>query len=194
MIELNKKTQQDFLNREWVQRLLDAGVDMSDAKYVIAKDLEFPWVGATDTDYIYYKDKVVGDDKWYKNVKHLLETIKIIKEDDHINWQTQILPTYTVSELLYKLHEYIYPTIGGKEFSGGLTMLKDAPFYVFYYKLKSKEYDKSKPYDEQLKEWNEDYIYAEFEYPIESLASLLIQCHKKDIGLKTKDTGNISDK
>ena len=105
MIELNSKTQQDFLNREWVQRLLDAGIDMSDAKYVIAKDLEFPWVEATDTDYIYYKDKVVGDDKWYKNVKHLLETIKIIKEDDHINWQTQTLPTYTVSELLYKLRE-----------------------------------------------------------------------------------------
>ena len=34
MIELNSKTQQDFLNREWVQRLLDAGVDMSDAKYL----------------------------------------------------------------------------------------------------------------------------------------------------------------
>ena len=40
MIELNSKTQQDFLNREWVQRLLDAGVDMSDAKYCICKHLE----------------------------------------------------------------------------------------------------------------------------------------------------------
>lgn len=37
MIKLNKKTQQDLLNREWVQRLLDAGVNMSDAKYVIAR-------------------------------------------------------------------------------------------------------------------------------------------------------------
>ena len=37
MIELNEKTQQDFLNREWVQRLLDAGVDMSDAKYCIIR-------------------------------------------------------------------------------------------------------------------------------------------------------------
>ena len=35
MIELNKKTQQDFLNRDWVQRLLDAGVNMDDAKYCI---------------------------------------------------------------------------------------------------------------------------------------------------------------
>ena len=37
MIELNSKTQQDFLNREWVQKLLDAGVDMSDAYYGIAR-------------------------------------------------------------------------------------------------------------------------------------------------------------
>lgn len=41
MIELNKKTQQDFLNREWVNRLLGAGVDMSDAKYSIAHVKEF---------------------------------------------------------------------------------------------------------------------------------------------------------
>jgi len=167
MIELNSKTQQDFLNREWVQRLLDAGVDMSDAKYCIYR--------SNGTDYIDYCLPY--------------DTIK----DSQIK-SISIVPTYTVSELLYKLHEWIYPTIDGKEFSGGLTMLKDAPFYVFYYKLKSKEYDKSKPYDEQPKEWNEDYIYAEFEYPIESLASLLIQCHKKDIGIAKKDTGDISDK
>jgi hypothetical protein len=37
MIELNEKTQQDFLNREWVQRLLDIGVDVSDAKYCIIR-------------------------------------------------------------------------------------------------------------------------------------------------------------
>ena len=29
MIELNSKTQQDFLNREWVEKLLKAGVDMN---------------------------------------------------------------------------------------------------------------------------------------------------------------------
>jgi hypothetical protein len=38
MIELNSKIQQDFLNREWVHKLLDAGVDMSDAYYGIGKD------------------------------------------------------------------------------------------------------------------------------------------------------------
>ena len=164
MIELNSKTQQDFLNREWVQKLLDAGVDMSDAKYAL-QELD-------GKDHIIY----VGN---YKETPYMM---------------VDIVPTYTVSELLYKLHEYIYPVINGKEFSGGLTMLKDAPFYMFYYKLKSKEYNNNKPYDEQPSEWNEDYLYAEYEYPIESLASLLIQCHQKDIGLKTKDTGNISDK
>lgn len=69
MIELNEKTQQDFLNREWVQRLLKAGVDMSDAKYCIVYDGN----GNDAVDLIY-------------------------------NWQlSEYLPTYTVSELLYKL-------------------------------------------------------------------------------------------
>lgn len=165
MIELNSKTQQDFLNREWVQRLLDAGVDMSDAKYLIG-NLPFE---DTPEDYVYLVTDIRDDMK-------------------------NQVPTYTVSELLYKLHEWVYPKIDGKEFSGGITMLKDAPFYMFYYKLRSKEYDPNKTYASQPKEWNEDYLYAEFEYPIESLASLLIQCHTKDIGLVRKDTGDISDK
>ena len=57
MIELNSKTQQDFLNREWAQRLLDAGVDMSDGKYIIAKDKLSKYDDEPDlTDYIWYKD------------------------------------------------------------------------------------------------------------------------------------------
>ena len=168
MIELTKKTQQDFLNREWVQRLLDAGVNMSDAKYCIYAYKGFP----EEEQYVALTDDI---DEVHAGVKILC-------------------PTYTVSELLYKLHEWVYPKIDGKEFSGGITMLKDAPFYMFYYKLRSKEYDPNKTYASQPKEWNEDYLYAEFEYPIESLASLLIQCHTKDIGLVRKDTGDISDK
>lgn len=149
MIELNKKTQQDFLNREWVQKLLDAGVDMSDAKYCIVE---------------YHNYDVV----FYKN--------SIFTTNEPI---TNIIPTYTVSELLYKLHEWIYPTIDGEEYSGGLKVLKDAPFYFAYYDLKNEE-GKEKTTE----------FYAEAEYPIESLASLLIQCHSKGEG----DTGNISDK
>jgi hypothetical protein len=163
MIELNSKTQQDFLNREWVQRLLDAGVDMSDAKYCIMKDK------LQDHYYIALDKDIKGE---YTEILCM--------------WD-RIMPTYTVSELLYKLHEWIYPTIDGKEYNGGLTMMKDAPFYMFYYKLR---HDNGYLPDDI----NEDYIYAESEYPIESLAMILIQCHKKDIGIKVKDTGDISDK
>lgn len=167
MLELNSKTQQDFLNREWVQKLLDVGVDMSDAYY------ELNWE--------YLEDKV-----WVKS-----------KKEKRIG--SMHLPTYTVSELLYKLHEWIYPTIDGKRFSGGLTFLKDAPFYVFYYNLHSENYDPRKLSNEQPDEWDESFM-GQCEYPIESLACLLIQCHKRDIGIKDEkgnqvsDTGNISDK
>lgn len=160
MIELNEKTQQDFLNREWVQRLLDAGVDMSDAKYCICKHIDSTELKG---DYVY------------------------LREDEHNNCYTiNVIPTYTVSELLYKLHEGIYPTIDGKEYNGGLTMMKDAPFYMFYYKLR---HDNGYLPDDI----NEDYIYAEAEYPIESLAMVLIQCHERDIGIKDKNI-DISDK
>ena len=152
MIELNEKTQQDFLNREWVQRLLDAGVDMSDAKYCI-------FTGESGKDYV-------------TTIRELAMQIS-----------SNIVNTYTVSELLYKLHEWIYPTIDGEEYSGGLIVAKDAPFYFAFYNLKNKEGKKKT-----------EKFFAEFEYPIESLASLLIQCHKKDIGIATKDTGNISNK
>jgi len=153
MIELNEKTQQDFLNRECVQKLLDAGVDMSDAKYYI--------VNLHNSDVIFYKYS-----KFTTN-----EPV------------ADIIPTYTVSELLYKLHEWIYPTIEGEEFSGGLKVSKDAPFYFAYYDLKNKR-------DKELTEE----FYAVAEYPIESLAMLLIQCHKKDVGIESKDTGDISNK
>ena len=166
MIELNKKTSQDFLNREWVQKLLDAGVDMSDAKYGLIHNPYF------HSDSVYYFNEGVKS-KYYINGRMV----------------TDILPTYTVSELLYKLHEWIYPTIDGKKYSGGLTMIKDAPFYIFYYDLERKEEFEG---DTNLKK--NTYIHAPFEYPIESLASLLIQCHKKDIGIETKDTGNINSK
>ena len=159
MIELNKKTQQDFLNREWVQRLLDAGVDMSDAKYGIDIDQ-------------------MNDNR----------DVIVLLEDCPVGYE--VIPTYTVSELLYKLHEYIYPTIDGEKYSGPLKFCKDAPFYIWYYALKTKDYDPQLQQDG----YNEDYIYAEFEYPIEGLASLLIQCHKKDIGIERKDTGDISGK
>ena len=78
MIELNSKTQQDFLNREWVQKLLDAGVDMSDAEYLIGN---LPFEDSPE-DYVYLVTDIRDDMK-------------------------NQVPTYTVSELLYKLPDYI---------------------------------------------------------------------------------------
>ena len=173
MIELNSKTQQDFLNREWVQRLLEAGVDMSDAKYFLHKYSE------EGSDYVlcYYEEDAIKEIEESNNKCRERIYNRIKKK----NYKT--LPTYTVSELLYKLHEWIYPTINGEEYSGGLKVSKDAPFYFAYYDLKNKE-----------GKGNTEEFYAEAEYPIESLAMLLIQCHKRDIGIKRKDTGDISSK
>ena len=147
MIELNDKTRQDFLDRKWVQKLLDAGVDMSDAKYSIATRLD------DSKDYVFSMSSFKKMD--------VFMTLKWIN----------IFPTYTVSELLYKLWEYDskYGSL-----KGGPYFIKDAPFYCFWY-----ENEESKVTLESC-----------FEYPIESLANLLIQCHKKGIG----DVGNISDK
>jgi len=176
MIELNEKTQQDFLNRKWVQKLLDAGVDMSDAKYYICSLTIGSPVKSGENIQVALKEEL----PWIEDMPGYLPALQY-------NWAC---PTYTVSELLYKLHEWIWPTIDGEEYSGGLNFCKDAPFYIWYYALKTHDYD---PQLQQGK-YNENYIQAVFEYPIEGLASLLIQCHKKDIGTKIKDTGDISDK
>lgn len=166
MIELNQKTQQDFLNREWVGKLLDAGVDMSDAKYCLYDDTRGTFICNYDKD-------------WGP-----------IFKQEHC-----IIPTYTVSELLYKLHEWVDTTIDGVEYSGALTFLKDAPFYIFYYDLYSKTKKEDWEWNEKIGHYltkfhNENYICSLCKYPIESLASILIECHKKGIG----DVGNISYK
>lgn len=91
MIELNEKTKEDFLSREMVAELLNAGIDMSDAKYIIAKDKLSMYDDEPDlTDYVWYKDssaevydvvptytvtelqrKVRKDDKWPCDIEFL---------------------------------------------------------------------------------------------------------------------------
>jgi len=153
MIKVDKKVTQDFLSKEWVIKLLEAGVDMSDAK-------------------------------WFIGTLHNEEYIAYKGMEDHLVLYNP-LPTYTVSELLYKLHEFIYPKIDGIPYSGPLAFYKDAPFYVFFYNLKA---------EDDVIDTKEDYISSAYEYPIESLASVLIQCHQKEIGIIEPDTGNISSK
>lgn len=91
MIELNDRTKEDFLSRELVVELLNAGIDMSDAKYIIAKDKLSMYDDEPDlTDYVWYKDssaevydvvptytvtelqrKVRNDDKWKGDIEFL---------------------------------------------------------------------------------------------------------------------------
>ena len=124
MIELNKKTQQDFLNREWVQKLIDAGIDMSDAKYIIAKDKLSMNDDEPDlTDYVWYKDS----------------TAEVY----------DVCPTYSTAELLYKLNEW--PSIklpDGKLIGARLDIFKDAPFYfACYYFGKTEKNEEYRKYD-----------------------------------------------
>ena len=160
MIELNNVTMHDFLNRKLVQELLDVGVDMSDATYYIYTNPN------NGRDYIGYKETM--------DVEHALNCV----------------PTYTIAQLHFKLHEHIYPDIDGIGYSGGLRYVKDAPFYIFYYDLKHG--------DMRCPETSG--IFAEGETPIESLAYLLKQCHTKHTGIQYKDgtpcddTGKITSK
>lgn len=45
MIEFTQQIGQDFLNRKQVQKLLDAGIDMSDAKYFLFKRISREYIG-----------------------------------------------------------------------------------------------------------------------------------------------------
>ena len=154
MIKLDEVTKHDFLDRKTVRELLDVGVDMSDATYYIYTNPE------TGEDFIGY---------WRQ------------MDVEHAN---NCMPTYTIAQLHFKLHEHIYPTINGIEYSGGLRYFKDAPFYVFYYDLKDKDGERCPEVDG---------IFAEGETPIISLAYLLKQCHLKHTGYNRKDGKPVDD-
>lgn len=124
MIELNEKTQQDFLNREWIQKLMDAGIDMSDAKYIIAKDKLSMNDDEPDlTDYVWYKDS----------------TAEVY----------DVCPTYSTAELFYKLNEWPSIKLSEDKFIGAkLEIFKDAPFYfACYYFSKTEKNEEYRKYD-----------------------------------------------
>lgn len=156
MIKLDNVTMHDFLNRKLVQELLDVGVDMSDATYYIYTNPD------NGQDYIGYKAAM--------DVEHALNCV----------------PTYTIAQLHFKLHEHIYPTIDGIEYSGGLRYVKDAPFYIFYFDLVHREKQEDGTFKE-IRCPEHKGIFAEGETPIESLAYLLKQCHMKHTGITYKD-------
>lgn len=133
MIELNKITEQSFLNRDNVEKLKAAGISFNDAVYGILLLAKGDYI-------VFLKD------------------------------YPEALPTYSLTELFYKVCEY-----GGCEINGEKVtmwyMAKDAPFYMTGYETGS--YENSKAPDELM-------TYAE--YPIDSMVRLLIMCQENGIG------------
>ena len=144
MIELNNKTKKDFLNRNWVQGLLDAGVDMSDAKYIIGKDGLSRNDDEPDlTDYVWFKDSAA----------EIYDTI----------------PTYTVSDLLYKLHKWVVSESGIEQ--GGIVKT-EGPLL-----------------NKILSELSDSFCHyagCQDSTYIKSLALLLMQCYEKERNTSTK--------
>ncbi len=127
MLKLNNKTEQDFLNKSWVSMLQKSGIEIKDNKY---------WLVDID------------------GTTYITEDDLKLKEDfkDSID---NIMPTYTLPELFYKLSEW-------HSDYHGLILWKDAPFYFAQYK--------DAPDDSPF------VVYSE--YPIYAAAKLLINCAK----------------
>ena len=90
-----------------------------------------------------------------------------IETKENLPSEGSITPTYTLSEILYKLPEYADDNFGALEF------WKDAPFYGWCFK---KDRDSQNNYSE---------------FPLYSAASLLIYCSKNEKLWYVKD---VSDK
>ena len=139
MLRLNNKTEQDFLNKMWVERLQESGIEIKDNRY---------WL--VDIDGTTY---ITEDAEFIKEYEENLDN-KIVN----------VIPTYTLTDLHYKLSEW-HPEYKGLKF-GGPIMWKDAPFYFAQY--------------EEAPENSPFIIYSE--YPIYAAALLLANCAKYGAG------------
>jgi hypothetical protein len=163
MIKLDFKTKKDFLSPDWMEKLIDVGVDTSDAYYFLVQ----------------YGNPYNTDMGYHILSKEEKEKLESCNEDN----SDIFIPTYTTSNLIYKLKEYVKIPINNKLFYGELCIFKKSPLFSVYYRLRNKIFA---PRDKDV-EYNEDYLKACLDTPIEALAALLIQCHLKGVG----DTGNI---
>lgn len=103
MLIYDKRAEHNFLKEDLCRKLIDSGIDMSDASYCFVKI-----------------DGVV-----YVTTKENLELISTSNKIDG-----DPVPTYTLADMIYKMNEY--PYVDEKCF-GPLGFIKDAPFYCFTY-------------------------------------------------------------
>jgi hypothetical protein len=184
MLRYTDKDKHTFLSPYWCKKLVDAGIDMSDATYVLAKN--------DGTTYVTRKDEAEG----------------LCKPE--AVWE--ITPTYTLPDLIYKFNEYPWVKEDGKDKQWGpIGFLKDAPFYIWTYypnhdtngkiieeikKILSAgllsdgekidhivEAMDQKKYEDEFPTYNgKHYIECMAETPIEAAARMLIVC--KDAGIR----------
>ena len=150
MLRYTDTEKHTFLSRYWCKKLVDAGIDMKDHTYVI--------VTIDGTDYVTNKN----------DLDSISESVI-----------TEVTPTYTLADMIYKFDEYPWVKDGDKDKTWGpVGFLKDAPFYVWtYYPNHSDKYEPE--------EWPEyegkKYIEAIADTPIEAAARMLIICKKAGI-------------
>ena len=184
MLRYTDKDKHTFLSPYWCEKLVEAGIDMSDATYVLAKN--------DGTTYVTRKEDAIG----------------LCKPE--AAWE--ITPTYTLPDMIYKFNEYPWIDEDGNEKTwGGIGFLKDAPFYIWTYypnhDIKDKIIEEikkilsaglladgekidqiveamdPKKYEDELPTYNGNhYIECEAETPIEAAARMLIAC--KDAGIR----------
>lgn len=144
MILYDNIARHNFLSEELCRKLVDSGIDMSDASYYLIK----------------------ADGVTYVSQSPNIEMTNVMVEGDPI-------PTYTLSDMIYKMNEF--PYIDGKPI-GPLCFLKDAPFYSWAYYPKGS-----------------DAVDGIAETPIEAAAYLLIKSRENRIqiieNIKTKYDG-----
>lgn len=150
MLKYDYITKHSFLGPTWYKKYLEVGLDISvDAPFFLKK------VG--DDYFIITRDMFIAE---------YGDQYKAFDEET-------IIPTYTVSDMLYKLPEWPYSQ-DGKSWDG-LKFFKDAPFYCFKYSPEDRGQERpeyrGKPYIEPC-----------FSTPIESLARLMYICVKEKIG------------
>lgn len=104
---------------------------------------------------------------------------EILLREDVLDGHVSFYPTYTLSEILYKLPEWCYGP-----YDRPIEYLKDAPFYGFCLYTKA---DK----DETVTQEDIDArIECISEYPLRSAVNMLCECAKKGLGYVI----NVSDK
>ena len=146
MIKLDKYAEHTFLNYNWARKIIDNGIDMSDAVWFI----------------------IVDNDEYFIASKHE-------KEDMDLSYVQEVLPTYTIADILYKLNEYPYVD----ECGASLGFIKDAPFYMWTYYFKNNVNDPNI----KLPRFTNGQTYLESlsDTPLESAACMLILCKENNI-------------